>query len=44
MLYNKTIYVALNANKKAILKMFCNKIEIKQFILFDNNINFYKKV
>lgn len=40
----KTIYQALNVNSQAILKLLCEKINIKQFFLSYNNMNFYKRV
>ena len=40
----KTVWQILNANKQAILRLFCKKVNVKQFFLSYDNINFYKKV
>ena len=40
----KTVWQALNANGQAILRLFCKRVNVKQFFLFYNNMNFYKKV
>ena len=40
----KTVWQALNANKQAVLRLLCKKVTVKQFFLFYDNMNFYKKV
>ena len=40
----KIVGQALNANRQAVLRMLCEKVNIEQFFISDDNMNFYKKV
>lgn len=40
----KTVWEAFNANRQALLKLLYKKVNIENFFLFYNNINFDKKV
>ena len=40
----KIVLQALNTNGQAVLRMLCKRVNIKQFFLSYDNINFYKKV
>lgn len=40
----KIVWWALNANRQVVLRMLCKNVNIEQFFLFYDNINFYKKV
>ncbi len=40
----KTIWQALNANRQAVLRLLCERVNVERFFLSYNNINFYKKV
>ena len=40
----KIVWQVFNANKQAILRILYEKVNVTQFFLFYNNINFYKKV
>ena len=39
----KTVWQALNTNRQAILRILCKKVNIEQFFLSYDNMNFYKK-
>lgn len=40
----KTVRQTLNANGQAVLRMLCERVNIEQFFLSYDNMNFYKKV
>ena len=40
----KAIWQALNANGQAVLKMLCERVNVKPFLLSYDNMNFYRKV
>lgn len=40
----KTVSRALNASRQAMLRMLCEKVNIEQFFISYDKINFYKKV
>ena len=40
----ETVWQALNANGQAVLRLLCKKVNIEQFFLSYDNMNFYKKV
>lgn len=40
----KIVQQALNVNRQAVLKMLCKRVNIEQFFISYDNINFYKKV
>ena len=40
----KTVWQALNANRQVVLRLLCKRVNVEQFFLFYDNMNFYKKV
>ena len=40
----KTVWRALNANGPVLLRMLCERVNVEQFFISYDNLNFYKKV